>query len=73
VACPDESVRTGLWLEACSLRLATCDLHLFFVFPKKLVTFKALKTKNKTAYAIVFKQQTQQQIPQPSGGCQTPE
>jgi hypothetical protein len=50
---------------------ATLNLQLFFVFPKKLVTFKALKTKNKTAYAIVFKQQTQRQKPQPSGGCQT--
>jgi hypothetical protein len=60
-------------LEACSLRLATCDLQLFFVFPKNLITFKPLKTKNKTAYVTTFKQQPQQQKPQPSGGYQTPE
>jgi hypothetical protein len=53
-----------------SLR-STCIFS--FVFQKKLVTFKALKTKNKTAYATIFKQQPLQQKPQPSGGCQTPE
>jgi hypothetical protein len=57
--------------------LLTSDFALFpplpFVFLEKLVTFKPLKTKNKTAYATTFKQQTQQQKPQPSGGYQTPE
>jgi hypothetical protein len=56
VARPDESVRTGLRLEAprsgISLR-STCIFS--FVFPEKLVTFKPLKTKNKTAYATKFK------------------
>jgi hypothetical protein len=46
-------------------------LQLFFVFPKNLITFKALKTKNKTACATKFKYQSLQQKPQPSGGYKT--
>jgi hypothetical protein len=52
---------------------ATLNLQLFFVFPEKLITFKALKTKNKTAYVTTFNEPTQRQKPQPSGGCQTRE